>query len=206
MSETIPGPAYRICTPRLILRCWVPQDAPLMLQAIDANRDHLRPWMPWADAETELAVEVALLRRFRGEFDLDQDYVYGIWDPAERCVLGGCGLHTRIGPGALEIGYWIDKDHVRQGLASEAAGALAQVAFAVHHVQRVEIHCDPRNLASAGVARKLGFAHTATLRDEAPSGDRQATMIWVLSADSYPHSPAARIGLQAYDCLGRRLS
>ncbi|MBN1402469.1 MAG: GNAT family N-acetyltransferase [Anaerolineae bacterium] len=205
MSEILPGPAYRIETRRLILRCRAPQEAPLLVQTVNANLDHLRPWMPWADRPADLAGEIALLRRFRAEFDLDQDYAYGIWDSGERHVLGGCGLHTRIGPDGLEIGYWIDKGHVRQGLATEAAGALARVAFIVHRVQRVEIHCDPRNLASAGVARKLGFTHTETRPDEAPVGDRQATMIWVLSADDFPHSPAAQIELQAYDCLERRL-
>jgi RimJ/RimL family protein N-acetyltransferase len=205
MSEATVGPAYRICTRRLILRCREPQEAVLLVQAVNANLDHLRPWMPWADRPADLAGEIALLRRFRAEFDLDQDYGYGIWDKSERCVLGGCGLHPDIGPGALEIGYWIDQDHLRQGLASEAAGALAQVAFAVHGVQRVEIHCDPRNLASAGVARKLGFTHAERLPDKVPVGDRQATMIWVLSAESYPHSPAAQLELKAYDCLGLRL-
>jgi len=39
-----PGPAYRIHTSRLVLRCWHPQDAPLLKAAIDTNLEHLRPW------------------------------------------------------------------------------------------------------------------------------------------------------------------
>jgi hypothetical protein len=42
------GPAYRIHTQRMVIRCWHPQDAPLLKEAIDQNLDHLRPWIPWA--------------------------------------------------------------------------------------------------------------------------------------------------------------
>jgi hypothetical protein len=44
MSD-IPGPAYRIHTKRLIIRCWRPKDAPLLKLAIDESLDHLRQWM-----------------------------------------------------------------------------------------------------------------------------------------------------------------
>ena len=45
------GPAYRIHTQRLVLRCWQPTDAPLLKAAIDASLEHLRPWLPWAQHE-----------------------------------------------------------------------------------------------------------------------------------------------------------
>ena len=47
------GPAYRIHTQRLVLRCWQPTDAPLLKAAIDANLEHLRPWLPWAQYEPD---------------------------------------------------------------------------------------------------------------------------------------------------------
>src|SRR4029450_1058167 len=67
------GPAYRIHTQRLALRCWHPTDAPPPKAAIDANLEHLRPWMPWAQYEsTDLHRKIEYLRRCRGEFDLGQ--------------------------------------------------------------------------------------------------------------------------------------
>ena len=42
------GPAYRVHTQRLVIRCWQPEDAPLLKASIDENLDHLRPQMPWA--------------------------------------------------------------------------------------------------------------------------------------------------------------
>ena len=118
------GPAYRIHTERTVLRCWDPADAPLLKEAIDASLDHLRPWMPWAENEPEdLPAKVARLRRFRAEFDLGQNFIYGIFDREERRVLGGTGLHLRVGPGALEIGYWIRADETNQGFGHRGGGS-----------------------------------------------------------------------------------
>jgi len=41
------GPAYRIVTDRLVIRCYHPIDAPLLRDAVEASVEHLRPWMSW---------------------------------------------------------------------------------------------------------------------------------------------------------------
>ena len=207
-STTGCGPAYRIHTHRLVLRCWHPGDAPLLKAAIDANLEHLRPWMPWTLYEPEeLQTKIERLRRWRGEFDLGHDFAYGIFNHAETQVLGSSGLHTRLGTEAREIGYWIHQDHINQGLATEATAALAKVAFVIEHVTRIEIHCDPNNLRSAAVPRKLGFCHEATLRQRLRTSDGRPrdTMIWTLLADEYPTSPAAAAEIEAFDVIGRQL-
>src|SRR5690242_19030442 len=123
--------------------------------------------MPWAHDEPSPVADMAeRLRGFRAAFDRDEDYIYGIWHEGE--VAGGCGLHRRVGPGALEIGYWIRRERTRRGLAAEMASALTRMAFDAHGVERVEIHVDPRNVASLGVPRKLGFVEEATLRRRLP--------------------------------------
>ena len=207
-STTGYGPAYRIHTHRLVLRCWHPRDAPLLKAAIDANLEHLRPWMPWAQyGPEELQTKIERLRRWRGEFDLGHDFAYGLFNRAETQVLGSSGLHTRVGMGAREIGYWIHKNHINQGLATEATAALTKVAFVIEHTMRIEIHCDPHNLRSAAVPRKLGFCHEATLRQRirTPDGRPRDTMIWTLLADEYPASPAAAAEIEAFDVIGRKL-
>ena len=113
-------PAYRVETERTVVRCWQPDDADILLQALSQSIDHLRAWMPWAVNEpSTLDEKIALLRRWRAEFDLDQDYVYGIFSPDEKEVWGGSGLHKRVGADALEIGYWIRADMINKGLATE---------------------------------------------------------------------------------------
>jgi RimJ/RimL family protein N-acetyltransferase len=208
VKPSLPGPAYRLVTSRLVIRCWDPVDAPLLKNAIDESRDHLAPWMPWASNEPQdLEALIQRLRQFRGNFDLGKDYVYSIFSRDERKVLGGTGLHTRVAADAREIGYWIHKDHINQGLATEVTAAMTKVAFQVDIIQRVEIHCDPLNVRSAAIPRKLGFTHEATLRQNMIDGlgRRRDTMIWTLLASEYPTSPAAKTEVEAFDAAGRRI-
>lgn len=197
--------AYRILTARLELRCWQPDQAALLKACIDDNLEHLRPWMPWAhDEPTSLADKVQLLRRFRSNFDRDEDFAYGLFLRSDGRVVGGAGLHRRQGPGGLEIGYWIDRHHLGQGLATEAARALTRVAFELHQVDRVEIRVDPANVASAGVPKKLGFQLEATLRRRLglPGQKLRDCQIYTVFADQ---RPAQEGPLEAYDAGGERL-
>jgi len=154
-----------------------------LLAAVNASLAHLAPWMVWAqEPATEASIAAFLVDSVAG-FDTGTEFGFAIvvrdeGSDIERLV-GGCGLHKRLGPGALEIGYWVHVGHLRRGLARAAAAALRDEAFAMG-IDRVEIHCDERNTASAAVARSAGFEHVATERRPArtPSeSDRE--MIWV---------------------------
>ncbi len=103
----------------------------------------------------------------------------------ETTLLGGAGLHPNIGADGLEIGYWIGAAHTRRGYATEAARALTQVAFTAPSIERVQIRCDPRNVPSAGVPRRLGFRHIETLSANTitPTGASRDTMVWQMVRD-----------------------
>ena len=147
------------------MRCWEPADAPLVKDAVDSSLEQLRPWMPWAhEAPVPVEQTVALMREFRGRFDLGQDFVYGILSPEESEAVGGSGLHPRAGEGAFEIGYWIRASRAGQGLAKEAAAALTRVGIEVAGARRIEIRVDPENAASLAIPRKLGFVEEGRLR------------------------------------------
>jgi RimJ/RimL family protein N-acetyltransferase len=207
MSETIPGPAYRILTPHLCLRCWNPEDAPALKVAVDASREHLSPWLRWALEEETLQYHIDRLRRERGKFDLGQDFTYAIFSRDEQHVLGSTGLHARTDDRAREIGYWIHVDHIRQGYATEASAALTKVAFLIEGIDRVEIHCHPDNNASATIPLKLGFRHEATLRRRSYWSEARVedSMLWSIFVDEFPKSLAAQIEIQAYDAAGREI-
>jgi RimJ/RimL family protein N-acetyltransferase len=199
--------AYRIETRRLLVRCYTPSDAPLLAESVTENVEHLRPWMPWAYEEPEpIEVKVQRLKRFRGMFDLGQNFVYGIFDPKDTRLLGGTGLHPRIGERQLEIGYWIHKDYVNQGLVTESTAALIKVAFELIHVHRIEIHCDPANVASAAIPRKLGFTHEGTLRAKTSFLDRWSdSMVWGLLENEYPDSSSAQAEIKVFDATGQQV-
>ena len=201
------NPAYRIETKRLINRCYSPSDASMLAESVAESVEHLRPWMPWAYAEPEpMDEKIQRLKRFRGMFDLGQDFIYGIFNREETKLVGGTGLHTRLGPGALEIGYWIHKDHINQGLVTESTAALVKVAFEIIHIHRLEIHCDPENFASAAIPRKLGFTHEGTLRAKTRFLDGWSdSMIWGLLEVEYPNSPSSKAEIKAFDANGQQV-
>jgi len=163
-------PPYRIETDRLVIRCYDPfADAPLLKECVDSSIDHLLPWMPWARFEPQtLEEKVDLLRRFRSNFDGDVDYAFGVFSRDESRQLGGTGLHTRGGDGALEIGYFIRADSTGQGLATELSGVLTRVGFERCGVERMDIKIDPENVRSIRIPEKLGYTLEGKLRRRLP--------------------------------------
>lgn len=201
-------PAYRVETSRLVMRCWSPDDATAVRAAIDASARALKPWIPFMKEEPRSLVETGdWLRRHRAHFDLGLGFRYGVFDRQEAAVIGENMLLHRVGPDALEIGYWTRTGREGQGYASEATCAMVRVAFEVHAARRVEIHCAPGNAASAAIPAKLGFTHEATLRERTEDhlGQWHDLMIWTLLASEYAASPAARVEVAAFDALGEPL-
>ena len=160
------------------LRRHRPEDVDALLAAVEESRDHLRPHMPWADeGRAELA---AFITEAVAQWDTGHDRNFVIEDVAAGDLVGGCGLHARIGVGGLEIGYWLRAGATGRGLVTAAARALTDVALTVDGVSRVEIHCDEANVRSAAVARRLGYRLDRIVPDvvSAPA-DLGRSMIWV---------------------------
>ncbi|GAA1143348.1 RimJ/RimL family protein N-acetyltransferase [Kitasatospora gansuensis] len=159
-------------------------DADPLNAAVVANLDHLRPWMAWAaEAPTpELSRELAQAGVTAWDEGTDFMYLVGL-DDRPGSVVGAFGLHGRIGPGALEIGYWVSADHTRRGIATAAAARLTEVALALPGVTRVEIHCDEGNQPSAAVPERLGYRLDRTI-DYTPTAPAETgrKLIWVRTA------------------------
>lgn len=182
MATVITRPPHQIDAGPIVLRRQAVRDADAIAKAVERNLDHLRPWMSWAvdPSGHDPDAQRARLRAADEAWERGDDFGYQMLDRAHGTVVGSCGLHRRIGPGGIEIGYWVDAGHVRRGYATAAAGALTTAALALSDVQRVEIHCDEANTPSAAVARRLGY-RLDRVEDgsEAPEGSGRS-LIWVL--------------------------
>jgi RimJ/RimL family protein N-acetyltransferase len=175
------GIPKRIETERLVIRCWTEDDAPLLREAIDVSLDHLRQWMPWAmDEPSSIEQTRERLRGFKAKFVAGEDFTVGVFNAAESEVIGGSGLHPRIGAGGLEIGYWIRVDRTRMGFATEAARALTEAGLSAPGIERIEIQCDPENGGSRRVPEKLGYRLIATRPGdkESPTGEPRDTLVF----------------------------
>jgi RimJ/RimL family protein N-acetyltransferase len=202
-------PPYRIETERLVIRCYDPEDAPLLKAAVDSSIQHLLPWMPWARFEPQSVEEkVQLCRMFRGQFDLDQNYVYGIFSPDETEQLGGSGLHPRANEGSLEIGYWVALGSIGRGIATEVTAVLTRAGIELAGLDRVDIQVEPTNDRSLAIPRKLGFTEDGRLRrrleaDEAEP--RRDSVVFSMLREELEGSPCLRYDYAAYDVNGERL-
>ena len=151
-------PPWLITLPDFSLRPWTPDDAPALARTLSASDAHLRAFTPWVvDGRVPGASLEERLAKHAADFSAGTEWVYGMFSPDDTEVLGGCGLYPRVGPGAVEIGYWLAASHTGRGLATRAAETLTRVAFDVLRVDRIEIRCDRANVASVRIPERLGY-------------------------------------------------
>lgn len=169
------------------MRRWTSDDAPALHAAIVASADHLRPWMPWIAHEPQTVEQRRdLIVRWDGQWAAGEDYVLGILDRDDHTVIGGTGLHTRVGPDAYEIGYWIAVDRIGQGLATEVSAALTTAAFTHPGTASVVIRHDRANVRSAAVPRKLGYTMEREETDEITApGEDGVSWWWRITRDAW---------------------
>jgi RimJ/RimL family protein N-acetyltransferase len=186
-----------LATPRLLVRPYRPSplgsdgqpiaagDERALHEAIEASRQSLLPWLPWAKSGhlTPQASRDDIVRftREAGQLEAGKAMVLGVFlrdaadsDPTRGSTLvGGVGFHTiRVDTHQAEIGYWTDARHRRRGYCSEATRWLLSWMLTPQHEQcvdaagdarpgwgfrRVEITCAEPNLASRGVPIALGL-------------------------------------------------
>ena len=201
---------YGLATARLVVRVYEPRDAPALQEVVAAEREHLLPWLTWAAAEPQTIDEkLELIRRFRGQVDLGADLTLGIFDAEGGALLGGTGLHPRIGPGAREIGYWIRAGAQGRGYVSEAVRGLVRLGFEHLGLRKLEIRVNPANERSSHVPRALGFHLDGVLRSllpgVRPSDPWADAEVWSLLEGEFRERSAAFPEIRAWDALERPL-
>jgi RimJ/RimL family protein N-acetyltransferase len=181
------APPEEITGDLVILRRYrYPNDLGEVRASIAASLDHLRGWMPWAQQPPTDESVRAFLEPAARDFGGDAPTNYAITLRGTGAYAGGCGLHPRVGEGALEIGYWIDVRHEGRGLVSDSARLLTTVALALPGVHRVEIHCDEANARSAAVPTRLGY-RLERIEDDAKTAPKDIgrSMIWVMDRETW---------------------
>ena len=70
--------------------------------------------------------------------------------------MGGCELRLQDA-GVAHFSYWVFPAHRGRGYAARGLGLIVRYAAEHLGVSRAELHIDPENAASLGVARRAGF-------------------------------------------------
>jgi [ribosomal protein S5]-alanine N-acetyltransferase len=143
-------------TERLLLRLLTPADLDALAELYrdpDVRRyfpDGTRTY-DQTRAELEWIIDVCYGR-----------YGYGLWATVLKgtgAFIGRCGLlpWEIDGRTEVEVAYLLDKRYWGRGLATEAARAIVEHAFATLPVDRLICMVDPANTASRDVALRIGM-------------------------------------------------
>jgi [ribosomal protein S5]-alanine N-acetyltransferase len=141
-------------TPRLILREFSPDGADALARVL-SDPETMRFYPAPLD---RAGVEEWIARNLR-RYAKDG---HGLWAMALRTngeLIGDCGLTVQgvDSTNEIEIGYHVRRDHWGQGLATEAARACRDYAFAHLPVDHLISLIRPENLPSRRVAEKNGM-------------------------------------------------
>ncbi|MBP2478216.1 RimJ/RimL family protein N-acetyltransferase [Crossiella equi] len=174
-------PPEELATERLLLRRVTPADVDVVQVVASGALEHLRPWMPWAGESYPREKAAEFVAFAHTNWQSGQAYTYLLL--REGRLIGIAGLERRLGPDALEIGYWLHQDETGAGYATEAAKALAEAAFSLDWVKYVQIWHDIANEPSGAVPRRLGFREVE--RREPPRGplspgNKGVDVVWQL--------------------------
>jgi ribosomal-protein-serine acetyltransferase len=169
------------------LRPLAEADAKRLHALIEANRERLVPWLPWAASQT---------------FDDTLEFIRG----AEAQMARNDGFHTAIvvdgelaGVVGLvgvdrenrsaRLGYWLDSEHEGHGTMTEAARALVDHALCVWRLNRVEIRVAVDNRRSRAIPERLGFRQEGTLREaEMVAGRFLDSVVYSMLAADWPQA------------------
>ena len=147
----------------LALRPLMLRDAKALFALVEANRERLRQWLPWPDANRAVADSRAYILRVRALARRGVAQAHGIWWKDR--LVGVVGF-VWIDPAnrSAAIGYWLAQEAEGHGLMTRAVTALLRHGFQTLRLNRIELRAGVRNRRSRAIAERLGFHHEGTLR------------------------------------------
>ncbi|MFJ8658271.1 GNAT family N-acetyltransferase [Streptomyces sp. NPDC093795] len=165
----------------LTLRAWDAEaDLPELFRVIEESCAHLRPWMPWV-AQHDFDRTTEFLAGRAGRWASGEEYSYAI--VLDGAIVGACGLlrYEDTPADTREIGYWLHPAATGRGIATRAARAMAEQAFRLPGIDRVEIVHDPANVNSGAVPARLGFTEGSRRPAEAVApAETGEIQVWYL--------------------------
>jgi ribosomal-protein-serine acetyltransferase len=167
------------------LRLYEEADVDEVQAVIEANREYLAPWMPWAPASTR-DTTLEFIRKSLKQLADNDGLQAAITDSG--LIVGGTGYHRIDWENrSTTIGYWIAEDAQRRGIVTRSTRALVDHAFQRWKLNRVEIRCGVENARSRAIPERLGFTQEGVLREAERIGDRYIDhVVYAMLARDWP--------------------
>ena len=148
----------------LKLRTLHEDDAQELFELVDANRAHLREWLPWLDVNTEVEHSRAFIGSALKQESDNLGPTYGII--FHERLAGIVGYHPiQWNNKSVEIGYWLSREVTGQGIMTRCCRALVDYAFEAFGLNRVTIPAAVDNSKSLAIPERLGFKKEGVIRD-----------------------------------------
>jgi ribosomal-protein-serine acetyltransferase len=183
-----PLPTTMRSTPRLALRPFHRRDADPLVEAVWASLPELSRWLPWPHPRYGRGDALRFIRDSQAAWEDGRAHDFALRTRPDGAMhLGNISVWpTSRREQAGEVGYWIRTDQTRQGIATEAAARVLQVAFDEMALHRVVLRVAVGNRASERVAEKLGFVREGLLRKEVlVAGTWLDHSLWSLLDEEY---------------------
>jgi ribosomal-protein-serine acetyltransferase len=155
-----------LMTERLRLRSLHRSDAGPLHEAIEETLAELVPWLPWARPGHSRTETRRYVRAARAAWARRTTFEFAVEELTGGRLLGVTSLH-RIDwvRRCAGIGYWIRRERVGHGFATEAVDAVLSHAFGSLLIHRVEALIALANKPSQRVVEKLGFTREGVARE-----------------------------------------
>jgi ribosomal-protein-serine acetyltransferase len=151
------------------LRVVGPEDAEELHAVIEANREHLARFMPWA-AEQTIADTRAFLDSKRVQLASGDGFECAIVRDGQ--IIGMVGFHgVNWRDRSTSIGYWLAAGEQGRGTMTTAVRVMVDHAFRSMGLNRVVITAAVHNDRSRAIPQRLGFVEEGTLRQGVRVGD-----------------------------------
>jgi ribosomal-protein-serine acetyltransferase len=147
----------------LHLRVLEEADAAELHALVEANRNHLSEWMPWASRQT-FERTAGYIRSARQRHAENQGFETAL--VVDDRIVGAVGIaNVDWIARSANIGYWISAEYQGRGHMSAAVRALIDHAFGEMGLHRVEIRATEGNVRSRAIPERLGFRCEGRLRE-----------------------------------------
>ncbi len=156
---------------RTELRLLQQQHAPELFALVDRNRAHLRAWLPWVDATTEVQDSIDFIVMSIFTFAQQGPMVCGVWRDGALCGVIG---HNDIDPETrvAKLGYWLGTEVEGRGIMAACLCAFLDHAFDTYGLEAVELRVATDNVRSQAIADRLGFEQGDVVPDAERLHDR----------------------------------
>lgn len=177
-------------TPRLRLRPLSEQDLPAFLGY--RNDPEVAHWQSFTPPYPQSAAEALF-----GDCDASLPLATGGWRQIaiarreDDALLGDCAVCLSADGRQAETGITLATSQQGHGYAQEAFRALFDWLFAVQGLHRIHASCDPANIASARLLRRLGMRQEAHLRQSLWfKGGWADDLVFAILAEEWAARPA----------------